>query len=156
MDYPIQHQEMGLWCWAAVALSVDTFFNPATPRTQCSVATDVQRIVCCPRNESCNEAAYLEDALGSRSIRRLAGQPVGRVTFEEIRRELRNRRPVCVRVAWRSGGAHFLVISGYHINAGEQFVELSDSIYGYSTYRFQRFADAYRGIGSWTNTYYVR
>ena len=63
MAYPMEPQEMGLWCWAAVSLSVEKYFDASTTRTQCSIASDVKQKSCCTDRTSCNEADELQVAL---------------------------------------------------------------------------------------------
>lgn len=49
----IQYQQTGLWCWIAVATSVNRFYNPASTWTQCRVMTVVgQKINGYPANTS--------------------------------------------------------------------------------------------------------
>jgi len=81
----MQTQEMAEWCWAAVSVSVDKFFNPASSRTQCTVAEDVLTRSCCGGEAACNEpadasAAYIErywsvwrEAQGDRALEPKAG-----------------------------------------------------------------------------------
>ncbi len=153
MNYPMQPQEMGLWCWAAVTESVERYFYPATPLTQCSVASDMWGFSCCPNQNACNRAASLERALRGYSL--LNGPPAGRVPFSVIRDQIRQNRPLCVRVGWLGGGGHFLVISGFRVKSGERLVELSDPLYGWSRIPLETFSNRYRDIGAWTHTYFV-
>jgi hypothetical protein len=62
----IEKQEMSQWCWAAVSVSVDRFFDPATTNTQCVVAEKVLNRTCCPNKVDCNETAFLQVALKRR------------------------------------------------------------------------------------------
>lgn len=82
LHFRIQRQEQSEWCWAAVAVSVERFFDPHSKLTQCEVANkvipklpkQVPPIVfppsdcgccchCCCNPESCNHPAELKLAL---------------------------------------------------------------------------------------------
>ena len=70
MSYPMEHQEMGLWCWAAVSLSIEKYFDPATASSQCAIASKVKAKNCCANKPSCNQADELKGgAHGGRKIR---------------------------------------------------------------------------------------
>ena len=154
MPYPMDRQLRGRWCWAAVAFSVEKYFNPATTMSQCSIATLVLGMRCCvPPNPACNIAGSLEAALNR--VNHLTAPRTGPVDYDAIEAQLVAFRPVPVRVEWPGGSAHFLVISGCRVVGGIEIVELSDPLFGPSTYPLSRFARAYRGIGRWTDTYTV-
>jgi hypothetical protein len=73
-----------------------------------------------------------------------------------IEAQLDNDHPVCVRVAWNGGGAHFLAMTGYSYPSGSPntvTVYLQDSIYGSSSMLLTDFPSQYHGGGTWTHTY---
>lgn len=158
-QFPIQKQEHSEWCWAAVALSVEKYFNSASTLTQREIAQNVlvtksSATDCSKDVAACNVPAKLSDAL--RVIGRLRGNPAGPVRFEEITQEIDARRPVCVRIEWDGEGSHFVVITGYEIlRAGARHVVVADPQYPGSLMDFDEFQNKYHGDGKWVETFFV-
>src|SRR3712207_2834287 len=64
----IERQERTNWCWSAVGISVERFYNPDSTRTQCELANvALRRSDCCGEAardyEKCNEPWYLDRVL---------------------------------------------------------------------------------------------
>lgn len=155
MDYPMDPQEMGLWCWAAVSLSIDKYFNNASTRSQCSIASFIKDRDCCNDRPACNEVAELHQALVH--VGRFQRMFPGRLTFAAVRDSIRAGFPVCVRIGWWPSGGHYVVITGYSVtDAGEPFVTVSDPLYESGSWPYDEFAFSYFGIGRWTHTYLVK
>ena len=176
LNFSMQHQMMSNWCWAAVTSSVDewSISQSTTPSAaqsavpQCRLATALLNqpdgASCCGANPDltkCNQPLRLQNALSF--VGRLAGEPLPRqLTFEEIRTQIDSDNPVCIRIVWRSRlSAHFVVISGYDIQAdGEPTVFLEDPFSGGRQMPFRRLQsrepqDGYLGEGDWVASYRV-
>ena len=159
LPFPMQTQKQILWCWAAVAVSIDDYLSAGGSKwTQCKLASQVfgNTVDCCASPDDCNEAQYLESALSG--VARLKKWEPGSLSFEEIQNEIGRplQLPVCVRIGWAGGGGHFVVIVGYReTKSGQQFVDVADPWYGDSTLRYEDFRDRYQYRGQWTETYYV-
>ena len=153
---PTQIQKKTLWCWAAVASSVDAFSNPTSKWDQCHVVKAVLKISpCCKKPSaatSCNQQESLSKAL--RTINRLNTMLDYPVEFEVVEEELVAQRPVCARIAWDTGGAHFVFIDGCWPD--DQWIMVWDPMHGHSKLAYEEFKTAYRAIGQWTNSYLVR
>ena len=192
LNFSIQRQEHSEWCWAAVAVSVERFFDPHSKLKQCEVANKVLPKAhppiplppsdcgccchCCCDPRSCNKPAELERALKEiykwrltlkqRSIPAPSNvKPVtpptivstGTLTFEEVCREIDNRRPIGVGITWDSGGGHFVVIRGYRLlSSGARQVYVADPLNPSSLVDFDEFTFSYYGDGEWTETDLVR
>ena len=162
--YPLDEQQGDKLCWAAVALSVDKYFDPGSSNTQCSVAGAVLGRGCCPDPEvGCNEVEFLEKALDK--VNRLASWPTaGPLSFTEIKDSINQRIPICVRIEWRGGGeGHFVVICGYReTKEHRQFVEVLDPWFPNSIVSYHEFVETYQNAeradagGFWSHTYRVR
>src|SRR5690349_8839227 len=79
LEFRIQQQELSKWCWAAVAVSVERYFDPTSTLEQCDVANKVLPkkypadplpksdcaccCQCCCEPDSCNKPAELARAL---------------------------------------------------------------------------------------------
>jgi papain like cysteine protease AvrRpt2 len=157
MPFQIEKQREDLWCWAAVSASVDHYFFPASTFTQCKVAGKVlNRANCCADPDLCNDKATLQDALDA--VGRLRDTRIGPLSFEDIRREIDAFLPIGVRIGWRGGGGHFVVISGYSESpSGAQLVDVADPLFPNSTMYYDDFVSAYQtGVtsgGEWTATF---
>jgi len=155
MSYPMADQEMRLWCWAAVSLSVEKYFNSLTESTQCTIASAVKNKTCCADKESCNRADDLRYALSS--VRRFRQMFEGQLSFESVRDSIREGFPVCARIGWYEGGGHYVVITGYRTTtSGERYVAVADPAFPSLTWLYDEFRDAYCGHGTWTHTYLVQ
>ena len=81
----------------------------------------------------------------------------GGIKFKSLQTEIDAGRPVCARIQWTGGGAHFVVLCGYQewISGGNtlQTVDVADPFYPDSTRRFDDFPASYHGGGEWSHTY---
>lgn len=153
-QFTIQPQEESEWCWAAVAVSIDKYFNPGSPLTQCEIASRVIGHDCCNNGISCNDAETLIQAL--RAINRWKRTVNGPVPFQLVKQELDAGRPVCARIKWKDGYAHFVVLVGYEVlSSGAVHVDIADPWNPSTTVDFDHFATAYFGDGTWADTYLV-
>jgi hypothetical protein len=142
------------WCWAAVSSSVDHYFQPDSYWTQCDIASQVIPGDCCVQPDLYDEPEKLQDALDV--IGRLRNI-TGRLTFEQLQYEINANRPVCVRIEWDGGGAHFLALSGYQVlSSGVRTVDVADPFYADSTEDFDLFPSYYHGGGTWTATFLTK
>jgi hypothetical protein len=169
INFKIEKQEHSDWCWAAVASSVDRYFNPKSPWCQCRLASRMAKLeklkvrTCgnCktrrPTAEACNQPWYLQKAL--KIVGRLKGQPLpGPLSFSKIRKTLEAGKPVCVMVLWGKGPeAHFVVISGCVKGAhGERWLDIEDPDMGSATWLFEEFRSNYQYYkGRWNFTFMV-
>ena len=167
LHFRIQMQEQSEWCWAAVAASVERYFNPASTMQQCDVANKVlpkefpnERLPqsdcgcccqCCCDPDACNRPAELEIAL--RQVYKWRNTLKRPLTFDEIRREIDRGRPVGVGITWDSGGGHFVVVRGYRLlRSGERQVYVADPLNASGLVDIDEFTLAYYGDGAWTET----
>ena len=149
----MQIQEQTNWCWSAVATSVGLLFQTGRWR-QCETATlCLSGVDCCTNSAPCNVYGYLDQSMTC--TRTLASWVSGIATRSRIKSDIRAGRPVCTRVAWAGGGAHFMAITGYDddpINGLS--ITIQDSVYGTSELSYADYPALYHGGGSWTHTYY--
>lgn len=156
IPFPMRRQKMDSWCWAAVSAATEKYFDPATAKTQCTIASELKEIHCCPREEACNTAHSLRSALAK--IGRLRGPVVEQsAPFQQIRNEIRDGFPVAARIAWNGGGGHFVVITGYRIYpSGEEVITIADPLGESGRWLYDDFVNAYQFTGRWTHTYFLR
>jgi Papain-like cysteine protease AvrRpt2 len=157
--FPMEQQEEADWCWNAVAVSVDHYFNPSSQRTQSSFAVEALEL---PAAQT-NRPWYLSKAL--EKIDRLRENPHGFMPFADIQQQLDANLPVCVHIDWNEGGSHFVVISGYAISpGGNPQVYVSDPIlrdanailWDYSAFVMAYHPSYTHAEGSWVDTCLVK
>jgi hypothetical protein len=155
LRFPIQRQLQSQWCWAGVSASVARYYAPSTTWTQCLIANaQWGRTDCCGTGAAgpCNNPSTLGTALTT--VGHFDHQTSAQETLQTVEDELVAGRPLCIRVAWSGGGAHFIVASG---TEDDGFVWVSDpgggttSLVAYDTLR-----TAYSGSGTWTHSYFTR
>ncbi|MFT3777924.1 MAG: papain-like cysteine protease family protein [Ottowia sp.] len=155
LRFPIQRQLQSQWCWAAVSASVASYYLRSTTWTQCRVANARWgRSDCCGTGASgpCNNPSVLDTPLTT--VGHFNRMTSSQESLQTLENELVAGRPVCIRVAWAGGGAHFIVASG---TEDDGFVWISDpgggtlALVAYDTLR-----TAYSGSGTWTHSYFTR
>jgi len=155
--FPMEHQEETDWCWDAVAVSIEHYFDPYSKLTQPGLARTVLGAVE-------NQPAAVDQAL--ESIQKLS-RTAERLSFAEIQEQLDQGLPVCVRIVWDEGGAHAVVITGYDTTGGARKLYVSDPILKDSnvmTWDYDSFLFAYdpayakevNAEGAWDLTYLVQ
>ncbi|MDX1996772.1 MAG: papain-like cysteine protease family protein [Thermoanaerobaculia bacterium] len=159
----MQKQQQANWCWSAAGTSVGIFFQTGS-WTQCDTATGCLNQLnpgktynCCSNAKPCNVYGYLDVSLTY--CLSYASMVSGTVSATTVEGQINMGRPVCVRVAWTGGGAHFLAMSGYSYPEADPSavtIYLQDSIYGSSSMKFTNFPSKYHGGGTWTHTYYTK
>jgi hypothetical protein len=166
--FQMERQCKDKWCWAAVSSSIERYFLPNSPWTQCRVARSLAakkklsgisvNANCCGSPDACNDAAALDDAL--RAVGRLKGFVSRPLTFQEVCNEIDNNCPVGVRIGWAEGGGHFIAIHGYYVSSSSQIVHVSDPLFGPSSLYYGHFLSCYQfwndGGGFWTDSYLIQ
>ena len=107
MPFPMEHQQEPEWCWDAVAVSIERYFNPASQQTQVQLADQVF-------GRPADEGWYLSNAL--QRLGRATRTVSGPLTFAEIQEQVKQNLPVCVEIQWDSLHFHYVVISGYRFS----------------------------------------
>jgi hypothetical protein len=156
LAFTMQHQQQSNWCWAATATSVAHYYDASSTWTQCEVANDqTGRTDCCGAGAStaCNIPEPLDSPLSI--VGHLDHMVVAVATFAETQGQLDLGRPLCLRVHWSGGNAHFLAAMGYNAESG-QIVHVDDPIYGPSDVPYTTLVGSYQGNGTWTHSYYTR
>ncbi len=166
MRFELEKQKRGNWCWAAVTNSLLSFFNPDNELTQCDIVKECFSVTkgyeteadCCQhsRRAECNRTFKLVDALdllGLLSLR--CNYPL---TLDEVREQINQGVPVAVRIGWRGGGGHFVLITavGPPDAKGDnqtwlRVADPKDQAASYITYRALK--NRYKGEGEWTHSY---
>jgi hypothetical protein len=169
-DFEMQQQCQTNWCWAAVAASVAAYHDEQTLFTQCKLA-DRQL----GRDDCCTFPCHSPNVPGDVNAPNMLGTalnfadhhldradlgntqtPVGNLNSLRgiIQAQIAQGRPLCVRVVWNGGGAHFVAIVGY--DAGTDTLTLADSFFDAPPgFDLTTFPALYQHGGAWTDTYYT-
>ena len=153
LRFTMQPQQQTQWCWAAVSVSINLFYHPASGRTQCAVAnTAMGQTTCCQNGSSaqCNQPWFLDQAL--QIVGNLNAWSSGKALLSKIKNEISNCRPFCLRIGWNGGGGHFVSVYGFNL----QRISIADPWYGNSVVPYASFPSGYQGGGSWTDSYTTR
>jgi hypothetical protein len=154
LSYTMQPQVQSNWCWSAVATSTSHYYNAASTWTQCTLANQqLGQMSCCQNGASaaCNVPWYLDRALGATG--NLDHWHGSNESFEVTAQQIEEGRPLGVRIGWKGGGGHFVVVSGYDDG---QMVTVRDPIYGTSYMKYTTLATNYQGSGSWTDSLFTK
>jgi hypothetical protein len=109
---------------------------------------------CCGDNASCNSAESLTTALGR--INRLERRLDYPIEFAAGVAQINAEFPVCVRIEWFGGSAHFVAVSAGWTSGGREVLVIEDPSYGQKTVFYDSFPSEYEGGGDWTHTYLTK
>ena len=117
----------------------------------CGRQADVKRSTCCDPGR-CNQPALLDTALAA--VRHFLSAAAAPVDFSRVQAEIDGERPLGVRIGWMGGGVgHFLTVIGYEEGTGT--VVVADPKYGESSIPVAVLQTSYKGLGTWTDTYFT-
>lgn len=158
LDMQLEKQLWDRWCWASIASCVGRYYQTAD-WDQLEIACKVLKRDCSQiTKDKINQSLYnktctLDKALDL--VKCYSHWSLGKPTFERVQHEIRNNRPVCFRIEWHSGGAHYALIKGYNIATGRVYIE--DSLHGSSRQLFSSFPRVYITFGGvWTDTFWIK
>lgn len=129
-------QTQSNWCWAAVLAEVINT-HKGSNYSACEISSQYFLESCCLYGPACN---YQNSLYEFHKIVRpfgLSATIYRRIRWESLKEEIRNSRPVLIRVESRLGQGNFLTIVGYDvlINTDTGMVRrnviISDPMYGY-------------------------
>jgi Papain-like cysteine protease AvrRpt2 len=160
MPFPMEQQRENNWCWDAVSVSLEHYFDPASTMTQDDFAVKALGV---PLKDA-DLPFYLSVALTDLEL--LNGDPLdGFLSFSDIQAQLAANLPVCVKIGWNEGGFHYLIISGYGLSpAGDPqlhvsdpvFLDLNVTVWDYAAFVFTYSPSYTNAEGAWVNTMLVK
>jgi len=150
LGFTMQPQQQTQWCWAAVSVSVNLYYHPASGQTQCAVANVAMgQTTCCADGSTpqCNQPWFLDQAL--QIVGNLNAWSSGKAALTAVQAEINQCRPFCLRIGWNGGGGHFVAVYGY----SRRRLSIGDPFYGSSVVDSGTFPASYQGGGTWTDNY---
>jgi hypothetical protein len=129
LKFSIQPQEMGNWCWLAVAASVGDFF---ARQRQCKLAQALVSQLpagtqCCdnPTPSACDQPWYLSTALSH--LNHDNGSDPNLALFSKIENEIASGNPVAMVLVYTGSGLpHVVAVSDAYSTQGNQFLQIED------------------------------
>ena len=157
LNYSRQQQAQQNWCWAAVSASIWTYYGRPPAWTQCDIVNaELGQSTCCANGSStaCDQPWYLDKALTR--VGCYQGPGVAPLPLMDCQSEICNsKRPVGVRIQWAGGGGHFVVLTGIGAESSPLLV-VEDPWYGTSFVTHAVLSSSYKGLGSWSHTYFTK
>jgi hypothetical protein len=158
--FSMEIQQHDNWCWAAVSVSVANFYG-TTNWSQCDLAAKELNLDCCGAdgpvqgNGGCNRDWHLDTPLSR--VGHFDRMSSSSAAFALVCGEINLHRTLCARVAWNGGGAHYVALGGWSIDAtGTEFVDVYDPYYDFSQIPYSKFVSSYQPVGNaWTHSYFT-
>ncbi|WP_162996444.1 papain-like cysteine protease family protein [Mucilaginibacter celer] len=152
----LANQQLERWCWAAIAQGLTAYYHQNTIQ-QYEIASQVLGFDCSAYTDStdvserCNINYNLDKAL--EAVNCYSHWSPGKPFFERVQFEISMGRPVCLRINWFKGDAHYVMINGF--NAANATLHIQDSLHGPSQIVYKHFPSKYRAGGVWAETYWT-
>ncbi len=156
-----QKQQQTQWCWDGTSVSIANYIKRwGNGWNQCSVANNqFGRNDCCwnGSSASCNRPWY--EWKGLETVGCSGGVVWRALNWDEVIRELDNKRPMTAGVFWSGGGGHAVNITGAYesqnwwTGATDRYLIIDDpwepsrSILTYDSFR-----NSYKSTGTWSRT----
>jgi len=166
----MQEQQQSDWCWDAVAVSINAFLDPQQPPTwtQDTLATQLLSSPlaagpnCTDPNLACtvcNQPERLDTAMTiTKNLAPNGYLQSCYLLYANLQNWINAHLPVCARIVWSSGGAHFIALDGYATSgSGQPLVHVQDPLPGVapSYWDYDTLVNDYDGIGNWQDSYLV-
>jgi hypothetical protein len=168
--FVMQTQEATNWCWAAVAVSVNDFFNPPNalagpPWTQSTLANKLLGITSSPGCDQtpvptpCNKPEALDVALTiTQNLMPDGARFNQHLTFDSIQKWVAAQLPLGARITWFGGGAHFIALDGCKLmSSGQRMVHVQDPSFSSTSppglWDYDALVESYLEEGYWSDTY---
>jgi hypothetical protein len=160
---PITGQHQSNWCWAASGEMTMNFLGASPAVTQCDEANKrFGRTDCCnsPTPAACNNPGWPEYDKYGFAADVTSDAPL---SWADVQNQIYCRKePFAFSWHWNTGGGHMMVLTGYAVTAGQQFVFINDpepwSTTGGGSQRASLYTEYVSGTGytHWNDYYNIR
>lgn len=158
LEIELERQLKSRWCWASLASAIARYYE----------TMDIQQVRLADEllkdTDSEPEIYTVEDRreknlnfkldVALKYVGCFSHWSAGKPNFERLQFEINQGRPLCVRLEWRKGGAHYVMIKGYDWEKDTLLID--DPLHGLDRIAFEDFPGKYRVSGAiWTETYWT-
>ena len=126
-------QQTRMWCWAASCMMIVKYFKPSASISQCQEANSYygnEQTDCCssPTPNDCVNGGWPNFGQFGFSSQRTADSGTGGLplSWNDLKNEIDNGRPVAFSWHRKSGGGHMMVACGYQVTDGKNYVIVND------------------------------
>lgn len=157
MDFVMQNQLQNAWCWAAVTVSCSKYYNSDSQWSQCLLVNKaLEQTTACIDGSTpeCNQPWYLDKAL--QITENLQSFIQGSQDVDTVQTQMNENKPLGVRIGWKFGGGHFVVISNIDCSKSTPVLTIDDPYFGRSYVTFDTFVTNYKNSGKWSHTYFTK
>lgn len=158
LDITLGQQLKSRWCWASLASGIAGYYK-TMDILQVQLADELVKSIDCEHEiysledrQEKNVNFKLDAAL--KYVGCFSHWSAGKPNFDRLKFEINQGRPLCVRLEWLNGGAHYVLIKGYDWQKGTVLID--DPLHGLDRMPFEDFPEKYRISGAvWTETYWT-
>jgi hypothetical protein len=158
LEIKLEQQLKSRWCWGALACAIAGYYETMNVQ-QAQLAGELIK-----DSDTGHEIYALEDRQEKNVNFKLdvvlkyvgcfSHWSAGKPNFDRLKFEINQGRPLCVRLEWFKGGAHYIMIKGYDWEKGTVLID--DPLHGLDRMPFENFPEKYRVSGAvWTETYWT-
>jgi hypothetical protein len=165
LEVPRIKQEQSLWCWAACAQMIMQFEGADPAKVaQCIQAKDRYEASCCddPLPKGCDdEGGWPNFQLYGFECKTNQGTAL---SFQQIQEQIDNKMAVAFSWHFEGDGGHMMVVAGYKVKNGKQYVLVLDPIKnpaehrwiaGWKSYDFYKEGGQQNSYAHWDDFYDV-
>lgn len=145
------------WCWAAISKMVYQYYYNKDISQELIVANLFNVDVKSLKTKGKVIKKYNKEMVLNQTLEDLccfSHWSLGKPTFERLQHEINQGKPLCCRIEWYSGNAHYVLIHGYDIESKSLYI--TDSQEGKSLVHYNEFPKNYKNKGgAWTETFWT-
>jgi Papain-like cysteine protease AvrRpt2 len=127
IDVPLFPQQTDMWCWAASGQMCMTFLGATVDVSQCTQANNrFGKSDCCnaPTPDECVNGGWPEFPKYGFTANVTSDAPL---TWDQIKNQIDClKKPVAFSWHWTGGGGHMMVLTGYAVIDGENWVFINN------------------------------
>ena len=158
LEIKLEQQLKSRWCWVSLACAIAKYYETMNVQ-QAALANelvknaDTESEIYPPEDRKEKNVNFKLD-VALKYIGCFSHWSAGKPNFERLKFEINQGRPLCVRLEWLKGGAHYVMIKGYDWKKGTVLID--DPLHGLHRMPFENFPEKYRVSGAiWTETYWT-
>mgnify|MGYP001799770388 CR=1 FL=1 len=153
LEMEVPQQEMSNWCWAALSVGLSSYYHQEV----LSQEYIVHQLLEVPEKGSTPDDYNKEYRLdfAFQFVNVFSHWSLGKPSFDRIKVEINQGRPIGVRIQWYKGGAHYVLLTGYKDE--DRSVKIEDPMRGKFYMKMDDFPKEFRNGGAvWAETFWTQ